>query len=255
MFRRIVITGAVLAFPLGAGTVVATSVTPSGASVPFITANGSVTCATLKGAVHYNPPLFFRGTSNTETMTLKVKLNSFSATCSTTATNLPPGGVLYGSATWSRTTTSTNNSANACADGRGLSPDVDDCVALPEERRRHSGQTHADHGAILRLRYADKRPPGATGRPTLGCWATPRATATGSFAGLPSDATSLQRRRPPPSSRSVRQRHPRLESNAARGPGYALLSVAFDSGWVHSHSLNCASRGRELIIEIRLARA
>ena len=115
MFRRIVITGAVLAFPLGTGTVVATSVTPSGASVPFITANGSVTCTTLKGAVHYNPPLFYSGTSNTETMTLKVKLNSFSATCSTTATNLPPGGILYGSATSSRTTTSTNNSANACA--------------------------------------------------------------------------------------------------------------------------------------------
>ena len=61
MFRRIVITGAVLAFPLGTGTVVATSVTPSGASVPFITANGSVTCTTLKGAVHYNPPLFYGG--------------------------------------------------------------------------------------------------------------------------------------------------------------------------------------------------
>ena len=189
MFRRIVITGAVLAFPLGAGTVVATSVTPSGASVPFITANGSVTCTTLKGAVHYNPPLFYSGTSNTETMTLKVKLNSFSATCSTTATNLPPGGILYGSATSSRTTTSTNNSANACA---ALAEAFPLKWTIVWHYKSSAGVTLAkltpttvpffDFATLTNdLQELGFDLPSDAGP-------HPQATATGSFAGLPSDA-------------------------------------------------------------------
>jgi hypothetical protein len=117
---EILITGAALAFPLGAGIIVATTTTPAGAAVPVITANGSATCSTLKGAIHFNPPLFNTGTSNSETASIKVKLNSSSGGCSTTATNLPAGGILYGIASSSLTTTSTDNSANACA-GLGTS--------------------------------------------------------------------------------------------------------------------------------------
>ncbi len=115
MLRRLLIVGAAVAFPLGAGIVVATSATPAAGSVPTITANGSVTCTTLAGVIHFNPPLLNTGTSNTETATIKVKLNNSTASCSTTATNLPAGGILYGLASSSLTTNTTDNSANACA--------------------------------------------------------------------------------------------------------------------------------------------
>jgi hypothetical protein len=115
MFRRLLLMGAALALTLGTGTLVAVSSTPAAASVPVITANGSATCSTLSGAIHFNPALFDTGTSNTEATTITVKLDSLSAGCSTTATNLPAGGILYGTATSHITTTTTDNSANACS--------------------------------------------------------------------------------------------------------------------------------------------
>jgi len=114
MFRRLLLMGAAMALTLGTGTLVVVSSTPASASVPVITANGIATCSTLAGAIHFNPPLFNTGTSNTETSTIKVKLNKLTAGCSTTATNLPAGGILYGKATSTITTTTADNSANAC---------------------------------------------------------------------------------------------------------------------------------------------
>jgi hypothetical protein len=114
MFRRLLLMGAALALTLGAGTLVVVSSTPGAASVPVITANGSATCSTLSGSIHFSPALFNTGTSNTETTTIKVKLNKLTAGCSTTATNLPAGGILYGLATSHIVTTTTDNSANAC---------------------------------------------------------------------------------------------------------------------------------------------
>lgn len=114
MLRKSLLAIAAVIIPMGVGIVVAAT-TPAAASVPTITANGSATCTSLSGVIHFNPPLFNTGTSNTETATIKVKLNNLSAGCSTTATNLPAGGILYGSSAATLTTTTSNNSANACA--------------------------------------------------------------------------------------------------------------------------------------------
>lgn len=140
MLRRLLITGAALAFPLGVGIIVGTSTTPAGASVPVITANGSATCSTLKGAIHFNPPLFNTGTSNSETASIKVKLNSLSGGCSTTANNLPAGGILYGLAKSTLNTVSTNNSANACA---GLATSVATTQTITWHYKSSAGVTLA----------------------------------------------------------------------------------------------------------------
>ncbi len=113
MIRRVVVTVAAIALVLGIGMVTAAS--PAGASVPTIIANGSATCTNLGGVVHFTPPLFAAGTSNTESASFTVNLNSLSSGCSTTATNLPAGGILYGKVTATLTTTTTDNSANSCA--------------------------------------------------------------------------------------------------------------------------------------------
>ena len=95
-------------------------VSPFKGPIKVITANGSATCSTLMGAVHFNPPLFTTGTSNTETATIRVRLNGLSGGCLTNATNLPVGGILYGIATSSPITTTSDLSANSCA-GLGTS--------------------------------------------------------------------------------------------------------------------------------------
>ena len=91
-------------------------VSPFQAVGKVITANGSATCTTLKGAV----AVVTTGTSDSEAATARVKLNSLSGGCSTTATNLPAGGILYGIATSSPITITSDLSANSCA-GLGTS--------------------------------------------------------------------------------------------------------------------------------------
>ena len=113
MVRRVVVTVAGIALVLGIGTVTAASTAE--ASVPTITANGSATCTNLGGVIHFTPPLYAAGTSNTESASFSVNLNSLSSGCLTTATNLPAGGILYGKGTATLTTTTTDNSANSCA--------------------------------------------------------------------------------------------------------------------------------------------
>jgi hypothetical protein len=88
-----------------------TGVGPAGGSVPVITANGTVTCTTLGGKISFSPALHNTGTSNTETATVHVSLKG----CSRTSTNLPAGSIIKGVSTSKLVTTSTNDSANACA--------------------------------------------------------------------------------------------------------------------------------------------
>jgi hypothetical protein len=166
---------------------VAVTSAPATASVPTITANGSATCTTLKGAVHFNPPLFSNGTSNTETATIKVKLNSLSGGCSTTATNLPAGGILYGIATSSITTNTTDNSANACA---GLATSQATVQKVTWHYKNSSGVTLAKltpstvSFSGFDVVFNTSNEPGFD----LPQDAAGTTTATGSFAGTTSEA-------------------------------------------------------------------
>jgi len=81
------------------------------AAVVTITANGTVTCTSLGGKIAFSPALHTVGTTNSDTSTVSVKL----AGCSTTSTNLPAGSIITGKATSTIVTTTTDNSANACA--------------------------------------------------------------------------------------------------------------------------------------------
>jgi hypothetical protein len=144
----------------------------------------------LGGAIHFNPPLFNTGTSNTEAASVKVKLNALSAGCSTTATNLPPGGILFGLAAATLTTTTTNNSANACA---GLATSQAVSLKISWHYKNSAGVTLAKLiPTTVSFSGFDVLANGAS-EPgfDLPQDAAGTATATGSFAGSSSDANAF----------------------------------------------------------------
>jgi hypothetical protein len=101
---------------LALGMAVMVGVSSAGATLPTITANGTINCATVGGKISFTPPIESTGDSNSETAAIAASLKA----CTFTSTNLPTGSILSGKATTSITTTTVDNSANACA-GLGTS--------------------------------------------------------------------------------------------------------------------------------------
>ncbi len=115
--RRFIFGAAAMA--LLTGTVLAAGAASASASVrnqPVIQANGTASCGNaslgksgIKGTITFTPALKLSPPYVTENTTIKIKLKK----CTTTATNLPPGGTLKGKVSQSISSpTSTNDCAN-----------------------------------------------------------------------------------------------------------------------------------------------
>jgi hypothetical protein len=113
-FRILLSIAAALALALG--TAVMVGVSSAGATLPTITANGTINCVTVGGKISFTPPIETTGDSNSDRAAIAASLKA----CTFTSTNLPAGSILSGKVTTSIITTTVDNSANACA-GLGTS--------------------------------------------------------------------------------------------------------------------------------------
>jgi hypothetical protein len=106
--KKLLIAAATAVLALGVVAVI--GVTSAGATLPTITANGTINCTTLGGKIAFSPPLETTGDSNSETASVAVPLKG----CSFTSTNLPAGSIVTGKVTSSIATVTSDNSANSC---------------------------------------------------------------------------------------------------------------------------------------------
>jgi hypothetical protein len=94
----------------GVTTLVAMTVlSPPAAAVPAKTATGTVVCGAATGTVKFSPPITEKGRSNTELVTMRLKLSS----CATSGSNVSGIRSARLKATMTAPTT-TNDSANSC---------------------------------------------------------------------------------------------------------------------------------------------
>ena len=108
--KKLLIAAVVVAMPLG--MVAVANATEAGASPPTIQADGTIHCTTIGGAVKFSPADHTTGTTNTENTSIAAKMTGCTVSGST---NLAAGSVVTGKASSTIVTTSTDNSANACA--------------------------------------------------------------------------------------------------------------------------------------------
>jgi hypothetical protein len=107
--KKLLLASVVVAMPLG--MVAVGAATDAGASIPTITADGTMNCSVVGGAIKFSPALHSVGTANSDTTTVASTLSGCTPSGNT---NLKAGSVVTGKVGSVVTTTTTDNSANSC---------------------------------------------------------------------------------------------------------------------------------------------
>lgn len=193
--RRYIFGAAALA--LGTGSLVvglAGSASASVVNIPTVTANGTASCGNassgtsgITGTITFSPPLKNGGTSP-ETTTVSIKEKP----CTTTATNLKKGGKLKGKV---KQSISSPTSTNSCT---GLTTSAPEALTVKWTWKNTAGVA-LDNVNSTTISFSGYNIVSSTNPPwsasgdegfQLPGGSSPSATATGSFLGTNSGATS-----------------------------------------------------------------